>query len=97
MVVEGGFKKRCLTLMAKSPSLLSSSSMVLDTTLEQGSGCALELGLSFESFERSVLSPEIERLDITVVALLGVSIVDDGVTPSSGMYVGCVMDDDDAG
>ena len=74
-----------LTLIARSPSLLSSSSMVLDTTLEQGSGGTLELGLSLESFERSVLSPEIERLDITVVALLGVNIVDDGVTPSSGM------------
>ena len=97
MVVEGGLK-RCLTLMARSPSLLSSSSMVLDTTLEQGSGCALELGLSFESLERSVLSPEIERFDITVVALLGVSIVVDGVTPRSGMYVGCDdADDDDVG
>jgi hypothetical protein len=38
------------------------------------------------------LSPEIERFDITVVALfvwLGVSMADDGVTPNSCMYDGC--------
>jgi hypothetical protein len=73
--------------------------MVDETTLEQGSGTCFTLGLCFDSFDRSVLSPEIDRFDITVVALLGVSIVvDGGGTPSSGMYVGCDDDaDDDVG
>ena len=81
------------------PSLLSSSSIVLETTFEHGSELCFEVGLSFDSRpEMSVLSPEIDRFDITVVALLGVSIVVDGVTPRSGMYVGCDdADDDDVG
>ena len=41
-------EKTIVTLIVESPSLLSSSSIVLETTLEQGSGC-FEFGLSFDS------------------------------------------------
>jgi hypothetical protein len=85
--------------MAKTASLLSSSSMVLDTTLDEGSGGFFEVGLAFSSlpvsWHRSVFSPEMDRFDNTVVALPGVSIVDDGVTPRSGMYDGGGCDDCD--